>query len=32
LQDGEQNSSIESMHEVEASTFEIGISQGINDA
>jgi hypothetical protein len=30
LQGGEQNSSIESMQEVEASTLEIGIAQGID--
>jgi hypothetical protein len=32
LQDGEQDSSIKSMQEVEASTFEIGIAQGIDDS
>jgi hypothetical protein len=31
LQDGEQDSSIKSMQEVEASTLEIGIAQGIDD-
>jgi hypothetical protein len=30
LQDGEQDSSIKSMQEVEASTLEIGIAQGID--
>jgi hypothetical protein len=32
LQDGEQDSSIKSMQEVEASTLEIGIAQGIDDS
>jgi hypothetical protein len=32
LQDGEQDSSIKSMQEVEASTLEIGIGQGIDDS
>jgi hypothetical protein len=32
LQDGEQDSSIKSMQEVEASTSEIGIAQGIDDS
>jgi hypothetical protein len=32
LQDGEQYSSIKSMKEVEASTLEIGIAQGIDDS
>jgi hypothetical protein len=30
--DGEQDSSIKSMQEVEASTLEIGIAQGIEDS
>jgi hypothetical protein len=32
MQDGEQDSSIKSMYEVEASTLEIGIAQGIDDS
>jgi hypothetical protein len=32
LQDGEQDSSIKSMQEVEASTLEIGIAQEIDDS
>jgi hypothetical protein len=32
LQDGEQDSSIKSMQEVESSTLEIGIAQGIDDS
>jgi hypothetical protein len=32
LQGGEQDSSIKSMQEVEASTLEIGIAQGIDDS
>jgi hypothetical protein len=32
LQDGEQDSSIKSMQEVEASTLETGIAQGIDDS
>jgi hypothetical protein len=32
LQDGEQDSSIKSMQEVEASILEIGITQGIDDS
>jgi hypothetical protein len=32
LQDGEQDSSIKSMQEVEASTLEIGIAQVIDDS
>jgi hypothetical protein len=32
LQDGEQDSSIKLMQEVEASTLEIGIAQGIYDS
>jgi hypothetical protein len=32
LQDGEQDSSIKSTQEVEASTLEIGIAQGIDDS
>jgi hypothetical protein len=32
LQDGEQDSSIKSMQEVEVSTLEIGIAQGIDDS
>jgi hypothetical protein len=32
LQDGGQDSSIKSMQEVEASTLEIGIAQGIDDS
>jgi hypothetical protein len=32
LQDDEQDSSIKSMQEVEASTLEIGIAQGIDDS
>jgi hypothetical protein len=32
LQDGEQDSSVKSMEEVEASTLEIGIAQGIDDS
>jgi hypothetical protein len=32
MQDGEQDSSIKSMQEVEASTSEIGIAQGIDDS
>jgi hypothetical protein len=32
LQDCEQDSSIKSMQEVEASTLEIGIAQGIDDS
>jgi hypothetical protein len=32
LQDGEQDSSIKSMQEVEASTLEIGIAHGIDDS
>jgi hypothetical protein len=32
LQDGEQDSSVNSMQEVEASTLEIGIAQGIDDS
>jgi hypothetical protein len=32
LQDGEQDSSIKSMQEVEASTLNIGIAQGIDDS
>jgi hypothetical protein len=32
IQDGEQDSSIKSMQEVEASTLEIGIAQGIDDS
>jgi hypothetical protein len=32
LQDGEQDSSIKSMQEVEAFTLEIGIAQGIDDS
>jgi hypothetical protein len=31
LQDGKQDSLIKSMQEIEASTLEIGISQGIDD-
>jgi hypothetical protein len=31
LQDGEQDLSIKSMQEVEASTLEIGIAQGLDD-
>jgi hypothetical protein len=32
VQDGEQDSSIKSIQEVEASTLEIGIAQGIDDS
>jgi hypothetical protein len=32
LQDGEQDSSLKSMEEVEASTLEIGIAKGIDDS
>jgi hypothetical protein len=32
LQDGEQDSSIKSMQEVEASTLETGIAQGTDDS
>jgi hypothetical protein len=32
LQDGEQDSSVKSMQEVEASTLEIRIAQGIDDS
>jgi hypothetical protein len=32
LQDGEQDSSIKSIQEVQASTLEIGIAQGIDDS
>jgi hypothetical protein len=32
LQDGDQDSSIKSMQEVEAFTLEIGIAQGIDDS
>jgi hypothetical protein len=32
FQDGEQDSSIKSMEEVEASTLEIGITKGIDDS
>jgi hypothetical protein len=32
LQDGEQDSSIKSMQEVEASTLELGIAQEIDDS
>jgi hypothetical protein len=32
LQEGEQDSSIKSMQEVEASTLEIGIAKGIDDS
>jgi hypothetical protein len=32
LQDGEQDSLIKLMQEVQASTLEIGIAQGINDS
>jgi hypothetical protein len=32
LQDSEQNSSMKSLQEVEASTLEIGIAQGIDDS
>jgi hypothetical protein len=32
LQDGQQDSSIKSMQEVEAPTLEIGIAQGIDDS
>jgi hypothetical protein len=32
LQDGEQDSSIKSMKELEASTLEKGITQGIDDS
>jgi hypothetical protein len=32
LQDGEQDSSIKSMQEVQASSLEIGIAQGIDDS